>query len=90
MKKKSLLLFAVLGICLLFNVVCPNLTVDHHGIELHQDGNCSFLSHSTVLVGAGLSYVFALPLIGLFFLMSISFAPQRFVSAPFKPPRFHS
>jgi hypothetical protein len=90
MEKKSLLLIVVLGLCVAFSLFGPQLTVDHHGIEFHQDGNCSFLSHSTVLVGGGLSAFATLPLIGLFLLISTTFSPQGFVLAPFKPPRFHS
>jgi hypothetical protein len=87
--RKIWILLAILGIAIVFNVVCPQLETDQHGIEFHSDGNCTFLSHSIVHIGIGLSFL-TLPLIGLFLLISIFFAPQLFVSAPFKPPRFHS
>jgi hypothetical protein len=88
--KKVCILTAALSIVILFNVVCPQLVIDHHGIEFHPDANCTFLSHSFVHMGTGLAFPATLPLIGLLFLFVTTFLPEGFVSGPFKPPRFHS
>jgi hypothetical protein len=88
--KKVCILIAVLSIVVLCNVVCPQLAIDHHGIEFHPEGNCTFLSNSFIHMGIGLSFATSLPLIGLFLLFVTTFRPAGFVSAPFKPPRFHS
>jgi hypothetical protein len=87
--KKVCILIAVLSIVVLFNVVCPQLAIDHHGVEFHPEGNCTFLSHSFIHMGTGLSFPTALPLIGLFLLLVTTFLLEGFVSGPFKPPRFH-
>ena len=85
--KKVCILIAALSIVLLFNVVCPQLAIDHHGIGFHGDGNCSLLSHSFVHMGSSLSFPANLPLIGLSFLLVTTFLPEGFVSVPLKPPR---
>lgn len=88
--KKICILFAILGIAILSNVVCPQLATAHHGIEFHPDGNCTFLSHSFVHIGIGLSFLCILPLIGLFLFVVTNFPPGGFVLVPFKPPRYYS
>ncbi len=88
--KRIWILLAILGIAIVFNVVCPQLETDQHGIEFHSDGNCTFLSHSIVHIGIGLSFLCILPLIGLSLLVVTNFPPGGFVLDPFKPPRFHS
>jgi hypothetical protein len=88
--KKICILIAVLSIVILFNVVCPQLAIDSHGIEFHPEGNCTFISHSIIHMGIGLSSPATLPLIGLFLLLVTTFLLEGFVSGPFKPPRFHS
>ena len=88
--KRIWILLAILGIAIVFNVVCPQLAIDQHGIEFHSEGNCTFLSHSLTHIGIGLSFPTALPLIGLFLLFVTTFLLEGFVSGPFKPPRFHS
>jgi hypothetical protein len=88
--KKVCILTAALSIVILFNVVCPQLAIDHHGIEIHSAGNCTFLSHSFVHNGTGLAFPTPLPLIGLLLLFATTLLLEGFVSGPFKPPRFHS
>jgi hypothetical protein len=87
--KKVCILIAVLSIVVLFNVVCPQLAIDHHGVEFHPEGNCTFLAHSFIHMGIGLSFPTTLPMIGLFFLFVATLLREEFVSGPFRPPRFH-
>lgn len=87
--KKVCILIAVLHIVIVLDLVFPQLAIDHHGIEFHPEGNCTFLSHSFIHMGIGLSFPTTLPLIGLVLLLVTTFLLEGFVSAPVKPPRSH-
>jgi hypothetical protein len=93
MKKRPflviLMVFLILGV--LYVAMCSHLCPSGtHATRFLQHLNCTVQSHSFTYNGTGLSVLFVLPLIGLFFLMNITFFPQELILSPFKPPQFQS
>ncbi len=89
MKRKSILLLAILALSILYNPLCLQLCPsDQKGLDFIQDVNCSISSHSVIYIGTGLSTL--LPLVGLIPQINITSIPEEFVLPLFKPPRFPS
>jgi hypothetical protein len=89
MKKKTLLIFAVLSFSIFFNAVCPQLCPsEQQGLDIIHLGHCPILTHSLVSGVTGLSFFFILPLIGFSLLKTNTLIPEGFRLSLFIPPRF--
>jgi hypothetical protein len=86
MKKKGLLLSAVLSFSVFFIALCPQLCPPaYHGVGFTQAANCLF----SATIGSGLLALLTLSLIGSLILVNVTSIPEGIVLPPFRPPRFH-
>ena len=93
MKKKSglLFLFAILVFSIVYSALCAQLCpMGQQSLNSLLKGECPMLHYSFVHSGNELSALFIFPLIGLFFLINITFMPEGFMFPLFRPPRFQS
>jgi len=91
MKKKTLLIFAVLSFSIFLNAVgaqlCPP---EQQSLDFIHSGHCPILTHSILFIGTGLFLFFVLPLIGLFSDKYRVPIPEGFRLLLFRPPRYHA
>jgi hypothetical protein len=89
MKKKTILIFALLSFTIFFNAVgaqlCPP---EQESLDFIHSGHCPILTHSFLFMGTGLFLFYILPLIGLFFTKNHILIPEGFRFLLFRPPRF--
>ncbi|CAB1059504.1 hypothetical protein D1BOALGB6SA_4266 [Olavius sp. associated proteobacterium Delta 1] len=76
--------FPVIAVC---STLCPT---DSPGGTFLQHANCGTTTHSFVSIGAGLSALFTLLLMGKFVANIMLFIPAGHLFPIFKPPRFSS
>jgi len=82
MKKKSLLLLAILGLSILYSALCLQLCPSgDHGLGLI----CPISSHPFAYIASELSAI--LLLMGLILLINMNSIPEGFFLPLFKPPR---
>lgn len=87
MEKKVFLLLMVLGVSIVYSTLC--FLVGPSGQQFHE-AFCVSSFHSCVYLGVGFSFLFFFLLTERFFLLPITFIPNQFAHALFRPPQRHS